>query len=117
MVIVEPEERVVRHYRRTSWLSSVPLLAFVVMAYVAFASGGADFALPSRRACPERSRGDPYLAAGVRAALRHFHLARFLQQLRQGAHIFGRCIADGEEAQSASTPRLYIESTRAPRLF
>ena len=28
MVIVEPEERVVRHYRRTSWLSSVPLLAF-----------------------------------------------------------------------------------------
>ena len=45
MVIVEPEERVVRHYRRTSWLSSVPLLAFVVMAYVAFASGGADFAL------------------------------------------------------------------------
>ena len=45
MVIVEPEERVVHHYRRTSWLSSVPLLAFVVMAYVAFASGGADFAL------------------------------------------------------------------------
>ena len=44
MVIVEPEERVVRHYLRTSWLSSVPLLAFVVMAYVAFASGGADFA-------------------------------------------------------------------------
>jgi hypothetical protein len=45
MVIVEPEESVVRNYRRTSWLSSVPLLAFVVMAYVAFASGGADFAL------------------------------------------------------------------------
>jgi hypothetical protein len=45
MVIAEPEERVVHHYRRTSWLSSVPLLAFVVMAYVAFASGGADFAL------------------------------------------------------------------------
>ena len=44
MVIAEPEERVVRHYRRTSWLSSVPLLVFVVMAYVAFASGGADFA-------------------------------------------------------------------------
>ena len=43
MVIVEPEERVVRHYRRTSWLSSVPLLAFVVIAYVAFAAGGADF--------------------------------------------------------------------------
>jgi hypothetical protein len=45
MVIVEPEERVVRDYRRTSWLSSVPLLAFVIIAYVAFASGGADFAL------------------------------------------------------------------------
>ena len=43
MVIVNPEERVVRHYRRTSWLSAVPLLAFVVMAYVAFAAGGADF--------------------------------------------------------------------------
>lgn len=45
MVIVEPEERVVRHYRRTSWLSPVPLLAFVVIAYVAFAAGGADFTL------------------------------------------------------------------------
>lgn len=45
MVIVEPEERVVRHYRRTSWFSSVPLLAFVVIAYVAFAAGGADFTL------------------------------------------------------------------------
>jgi hypothetical protein len=45
MVIVEPEERVARNYRRTSWLSSVPLLAFVVIAYVAFAAGGADFTL------------------------------------------------------------------------
>jgi hypothetical protein len=45
MVIVEPEERVVRHYRRTSWLSSIPLLAFVVIAYAAFAAGGADFIL------------------------------------------------------------------------
>ena len=45
MVIVEPEERVVRHYRRTDWLSSIPLLAFVVIAYVAFAAGGADFTL------------------------------------------------------------------------
>jgi hypothetical protein len=45
MVIVEPEERVVRHYRRTNWLSSIPLLAFVVIAYVAFAAGGADFTL------------------------------------------------------------------------
>ena len=45
MVIVEPEERVVRHYRRTNWLSSIPLLAFVIIAYVAFAAGGADFTL------------------------------------------------------------------------
>lgn len=45
MTIVEPEERGVRRYRRHSWLSAVPLLAFVVIAYVAFASGGADFAL------------------------------------------------------------------------
>ena len=44
MVIVEPEGKVVRH-QRTSRLSSVPLLAFVVIAYVAFAAGGADFAL------------------------------------------------------------------------
>jgi hypothetical protein len=45
MVIVEPEDKVVRHHRGTSWLSSVPLLAFVVIAYVAFAAGGADFLL------------------------------------------------------------------------
>jgi hypothetical protein len=45
MVIVEPEERAVRRYRRTSWISSVPLLAFVVMAYAAFAAAGADFVL------------------------------------------------------------------------
>jgi hypothetical protein len=45
MVIVEPEERVVRHYRRTNWLSSIPLLTFVIIAYVAFAAGGADFTL------------------------------------------------------------------------
>jgi hypothetical protein len=45
MVIVEPEERGVRRYQRHSWISAVPLFAFVVIAYVAFASGGADFAL------------------------------------------------------------------------
>jgi hypothetical protein len=45
MVIGEPEGRQVRHYRRTSWIAGVPLLAFVVMAYVAFASAGADFTL------------------------------------------------------------------------
>jgi hypothetical protein len=46
MVVVEPtEDRVVRRYRRRSWITAVPLLAFVVMAYVAFASAGADFAL------------------------------------------------------------------------
>ena len=45
MVIVEPEQRTARSYQRSGWLSSVPLLAFVVAAYVAFAAGGADFAL------------------------------------------------------------------------
>ncbi|MGC2410193.1 MAG: hypothetical protein WA441_09445 [Methyloceanibacter sp.] len=45
MVIMEPEERAVRRYHRTSWISAVPLLAFVVIAYVAFASAGADFTL------------------------------------------------------------------------
>jgi hypothetical protein len=45
MVIAEPEERAVRHYRRTSWISLVPLLAFVVMAYATFAAAGADFVL------------------------------------------------------------------------
>ena len=46
MVVVEPppEERV-RRYRRHNWMTAVPLLAFVVMAYVAFASAGADFTL------------------------------------------------------------------------
>jgi hypothetical protein len=45
MVIGETESRPVRHYRRASWIAGVPLLAFVVMAYVAFASAGADFML------------------------------------------------------------------------
>ena len=45
MVIVEPEQRTARSYQRSGWLSTVPLLAFVVAAYVAFAAGGADFAL------------------------------------------------------------------------
>jgi hypothetical protein len=45
MVIMQPEERAVRHYHRTSWISAVPLLAFVVIAYVAFASASADFTL------------------------------------------------------------------------
>ena len=68
MVIVEPEGKVVRHYRRTSWLSSIPLLAFVVIAYVAFVRGGADFTL-TRSSCPCRrvrlwniSLGDMMLA-------------------------------------------------------
>lgn len=48
MVVVEPppEERPVRRYQRQSWLTSVPLLAFAVLAYAAFAAAGADFALP-----------------------------------------------------------------------
>ena len=47
MVVVEPppEERVVGQYRSQGWLASIPLLALVVLAYAAFAWGGADFAL------------------------------------------------------------------------
>jgi hypothetical protein len=47
MVIVEPgaEDRPARHYRRSSWMSAVPLLTFVVMVYVALAAGGCDFTL------------------------------------------------------------------------
>ena len=47
MVMVEPpESRGVSYVQRTSFLSAVPLLAFVVIAYVAFAWAGADFNLP-----------------------------------------------------------------------
>ncbi len=47
MVMVEPPEtRGFRTVQRTSVLSAVPLLAFVVIAYVAFAWAGADFSLP-----------------------------------------------------------------------
>ncbi len=47
MVVVEPlpEERYVRRHRRSSWITAVPLLAFVVMAYAAFAASGADLEL------------------------------------------------------------------------
>lgn len=47
MVMVEPpENRGVSYVQRTNFLSAVPLLAFVVIAYVAFAWAGADFSLP-----------------------------------------------------------------------
>ena len=48
MVVVDPqqEHRAPPGSRfRASWLAPVPLLAFVVIAYAAFALGGADFAL------------------------------------------------------------------------
>ncbi|HEV3241913.1 MAG TPA: hypothetical protein VGY14_01460 [Methyloceanibacter sp.] len=63
MVIVEPEGKIVRHYRRTSWLSSVPLLAFVVIAYVAFAAAGADFVL-TRFTVPMPSGGAWQISLG-----------------------------------------------------
>jgi hypothetical protein len=63
VVIEEPEGRVVRRYRRTSWISAVPLLAFVVMAYVAFASGGADFVL-ARFKVPMPSGGEWQISLG-----------------------------------------------------
>jgi hypothetical protein len=47
MVIVEPgaEDRVIRHHRRSTWMSAVPLLSVVVLLYVILAEGGCDFAL------------------------------------------------------------------------
>jgi|SRR5688572_90894 len=47
MVVLEPrpEETHIRRYGGSSFLSAIPLLAFVVIAYVALAWGGADFAL------------------------------------------------------------------------
>jgi hypothetical protein len=44
MVVVEPEGRSGR-YRGSSWLTAIPLLAFVIVAYAAFAFAGADFSL------------------------------------------------------------------------
>jgi hypothetical protein len=47
MVMMEqPETKTVRETSRTTYLSAIPLLAFVVIAYVAFAWAGADFTLP-----------------------------------------------------------------------
>lgn len=47
MVMLEqPETSTLRATPRTTFLSAIPLLAFVVIAYVAFAWAGADFTLP-----------------------------------------------------------------------
>lgn len=47
MVMMEaPEDKAVPQYRRTNVVSAIPLLAFVVIAYIAFALAGADFNLP-----------------------------------------------------------------------
>jgi hypothetical protein len=42
----QPEAEGVRPAQRTNFLAAVPLLGFVVIAYVAFAWAGADFTLP-----------------------------------------------------------------------
>ena len=39
-----PEEKAVS--QRAAWLSAVPLLSLIMLAYIAFAAGGADFAMP-----------------------------------------------------------------------
>ena len=48
MVVVDQasEPRASRHRNPGSWFTAIPLLAFVVGAYVAFAASGADFTLP-----------------------------------------------------------------------
>ena len=39
-----PEAKVVRRRERRSWMSGMPLLVIPLLAYVAFAGAGADFA-------------------------------------------------------------------------
>jgi hypothetical protein len=46
VMIDQPEASTARETSRTTFLSAIPLLAFVVIAYVAFAWAGADFTLP-----------------------------------------------------------------------
>ena len=41
-----PEEKAVSRRWHAPWLSAVPLLSIIVLAYIAFAAGGADFAMP-----------------------------------------------------------------------
>ena len=41
-----PEEKPVSRRQRAPWLSAVPLLSLIVLAYIVFAAGGADFAMP-----------------------------------------------------------------------
>ena len=45
MVDQDSEHRTSRR-NRGAWFTAIPLLAFIVIAYVAFASSGADFASP-----------------------------------------------------------------------
>ena len=58
MVVVDqaPELRASRHRHPGSWFTAIPLLAFVVAAYVAFAASGADFTL---------ARFEPRLPSGA----------------------------------------------------
>jgi hypothetical protein len=67
----QPEGRILRRRERRSWLSSVPLLVIPLLAYVAFAGAGADFAaarfpitMPSGGVW-ELTLGDLLLTAGL----------------------------------------------------
>jgi hypothetical protein len=73
MVMTEqgPEGRVPRRRERRSWMSAVPLLVIPLLAYVAFAGAGADFAasrfpitLPSAGVW-QLTLGDILLVAGL----------------------------------------------------
>lgn len=46
MVDQDSERRSPRRINRGAWFTAIPLLAFIVIAYVAFAASGADFTLP-----------------------------------------------------------------------
>ena len=46
MTEAPPEEKPAKRRARRSWTSAVPLLVIPLLAYVAFAGGGADFDIP-----------------------------------------------------------------------
>jgi len=82
----QPEAEGVRPAQRTNFLAAVPLLGFVVIAYVAFAWAGADFTLP--RFNPTMPSGGVWpitlgdmLLTGARFDARHAHRIGFLQEL------------------------------------
>ncbi|MGZ5916755.1 MAG: hypothetical protein ACXWJ4_05440 [Methyloceanibacter sp.] len=96
MVIVEPqaEQGGVRRHRRSTWMSAVPLLSIIVLAYVAFAAGGADFNLP--RFSPVLPSGGAWqitLGDGLLALALFVLFFEILKSTRTGGKFGGRSCA------------------------